>query len=330
MIIIFSKNYGENTTDDVINWLYHHKKKNEIIVRINGDDLISKDFYIDISNCEFNFDNQRIDNQIVHTIWFRRTFDEDFVNIEPKIFSEFYNNKTLENHLLSELGTIYRFLESFFDNSVWINKYSESLNKLKTLKLAEKHGLTIPNTHITNNIEIINQLVKEKNLITKPISDAVTFSDADSHYMMYTSEVREIKNDGYIFPTKVQTKIEKKFELRIFYIDDVFYSMAIFSQNDDKTKVDFRNYNLKKRNRNVPYQLPINIEVRLKKLINELNLKSCSIDMLVSKDGKYYFLEINPVGQFGMVSKPCNYYLEEKMSLYILKNYEKNRNKIKK
>ena len=148
--------------------------------------------------------------------------------------------------------------------------------------------------------------------------------------MMYTSEVNEIKKDGYIFPTKLQSKIDKKFELRIFYIDDVFFSMAIFSQSDNKTTVDFRNYNFKKSNRNVPYKLPINIESSLRNLVKELNLKTCSIDMLVSKDEDYYFLEINPVGQFGMVSKPCNYYLEEQMSLYILKNYEKNKNKIKK
>lgn len=330
MIIIFSKNYGENTTDDVLNWLYHHKKNNEVIVRINGDDLLNKDFYIDISNSEFNFNNQKIDNQIVNTIWFRRTFDEDFINIEPKIFNEFDNNKTLQNHLLSELGTIYRFLESFLDNSVWINKYSESINKLKTLKLAEKHGLNIPHTYITNKIEIINKLIIENNLITKPISDAVTFYDSDSHYMMYTSEVSEIKKEGYIFPTKVQNKIEKKFELRIFYLNDIFYSMAIFSQNDNKTRVDFRNYNRQKGNRNVPYQLPINIESSLREIVKDLNLKTCSIDMIVSKDEKYYFLEVNPVGQFGMVSKPCNYYLEEQMSLFILKNYEKSRNEIKK
>jgi len=328
MIIIFSKNYGENTTDDVLNWLHHHKKDNEVILRINGDDLLNKDFYIDVSNSEFNFNNQKINNRIVHTIWFRRTFDQDFLNIEPKIFNDFHNNKTLENHLLSELGTIYRFLESFLDNSVWINKYSESLNKLKTLKLAEKHGLKIPDTYITNKIEIINQLAADKNLITKPISDAVTLFDDDSHYMMYTSEVSEIKKDGSIFPTKLQSKIDKKFELRIFYIDDVFYSMAIFSQNDHKTKVDFRNYNFKKSNRNVPYKLPVKIESSLKELVKELNLKTCSIDMIVSKDEEYYFLEINPVGQFGMVSQPCNYHLEEQMALYILKNYEENNNEV--
>lgn len=330
MIIIFSKNYGENTTDDVLNWLCHHRKNDEGIIRINGDDLLSKDLYIDISNSKFNFNNHKIDNQIVNTIWFRRTFDEDFLNIEPKIFNEFYNNKNLENHLLSEIGMIYRFLESFLDNSIWINKYSESLNKLKTLKLAQKHGLNIPNTYITNKIENINKLTEDKKLITKPISDAITFFDNDFHYMMYTSEVSEIKKNGFIFPTKVQDKINKKFELRIFYIDGGFFSMAIFSQSDNKTKVDFRNYNSKRRNRNVPYKLPTNIESNLRKLVQELNLQTCSIDMLVSEDEDYYFLEINPVGQFGMVSKPCNYYLEEQMSLYILKNHEKKQTQIKK
>lgn len=40
--------------------------------------------------------------------------------------------------------------------------------------------------------------------------------------------------------------------------------------------------------------------------------------MILDNSGDYYFLEINPVGQFGMVSELCNYSLYEKFANFII------------
>ncbi len=40
--------------------------------------------------------------------------------------------------------------------------------------------------------------------------------------------------------------------------------------------------------------------------MDKIGLNCGSIDMIRGTDGKYYFLEVNPNGQFGMVSSPCN------------------------
>ena len=45
-----------------------------------------------------------------------------------------------------------------------------------------------------------------------------------------------------------------------------------------------------------------------------MGLKSGSIDMIYSTDNIYYFLEVNPVGQFYQVSFPANYYLEKEIA----------------
>ena len=94
--------------------------------------------------------------------------------------------------------------------------------------------------------------------------------------------------------------------------------MAIFSQNDKQTKVDFRNYNDNKPNRYVPYVLPKNIELKITQLMQKLDLNTGSVDLIKNHDGNYVFLEINPVGQFGMVSEPCNYYLEKIIAEYLI------------
>lgn len=95
--------------------------------------------------------------------------------------------------------------------------------------------------------------------------------------------------------------------------------MAIMSQEDKKTSVDFRNYNMIKPNRRLPYKLPIEIEEKLCQLLNHFKLNFASIDLMV-RGNNFYFLEINPVGQFGMVSGPCNYKIEKLIAKYIIEN----------
>jgi len=57
----------------------------------------------------------------------------------------------------------------------------------------------------------------------------------------------------------------------------------------------------------------------LKKLLLELNLDTGSIDLIYTKSDEFVFLEINPVGQYDMVSAPCNYYLDKKIASLLLK-----------
>lgn len=136
--------------------------------------------------------------------------------------------------------------------------------------------------------------------------------------VIYTTEIKKNKEHKFNSLSYFEGKIDKAYELRVFYFNQTFYPMAIFSQNDKKTKIDFRNYNRINPNRTVPFELPIDIKDKLSILMNILNLNSGSVDLIVSKDREYYFLEVNPVGQFGMVSHPCNFNIEEIIAKYLL------------
>ena len=94
--------------------------------------------------------------------------------------------------------------------------------------------------------------------------------------------------------------------------------MAIFNQNDNKTKVDFRKFNQKNPNRMIPYQLNEKIQIKLKKLMKKVGLNMGSIDLLMSTKDKIYFLEINPVGQYDFVSKSCKYDLDYRIAKYLI------------
>jgi len=151
-------------------------------------------------------------------------------------------------------------------------------------------------------------------MITKAIKDGFRLSIDNNLYHLKTHRVVTDEIPDYFAPTLFQKEIEKKFELRIFYIDGIFYSMVIFSQQDSRTEVDFRNYDYQNPTKTSPYQLPHEIELKLKELMKNLKLSTGSIDMIYTVDNDYCFLEVNPTGQFGMISIPCNYMIEKRIA----------------
>jgi len=83
--------------------------------------------------------------------------------------------------------------------------------------------------------------------------------------------------------------------------------------------IDFRLYNKENPARRVPFKLEKEIENRLSYFMKIENLNCGSFDLIVDKNGGFVFLEVNPVGQFGMVSYPCNYKLEKRIAEFLKK-----------
>ena len=199
------------------------------------------------------------------------------------------------------------------------------LNKLLVLRAAREIGFLTPKTFVTNHAEGLQRVTAQApDLITKAISEAVYLfdkSESETGYFWYTEQVTEkllASGPDRISPSLLQEHIRKAFELRVFYLIDECHSMAILSQTDPQTQVDFRKYNDRKPNRMIPFRLPEEIDHKIKRLFSILNLNTGSVDLIVDTDGNFYFLEINPVGLFSMVSAPCNYLLEKKIAVRLM------------
>ncbi len=208
------------------------------------------------------------------------------------------------------------FIHYCFMKKPNINNYLYSnVNKLIIQKNASNLGLEPPPSITTNSKKRLIEFAEEHNhIVTKTANESLFFGNNELWLNVYTEKITDdfIKNLPDKFPPSFfQKQIQKHFEIRSFYIDSEFYSMAIFSQNNEKTQVDFRHYDKNKPNRNVPFQLPKHIEHKADALMKMFKLNSGSLDFIYGDDKKFYFLEVNPVGQFGMVSYPCNYYLEQ-------------------
>jgi len=277
---------------------------------------------------QINLNGHKVSKDDFKVVWFRRWHSSKTL--------AYLQNKCLENvlsiqltkHLKRELFGASFGLFSSLENAVWIDHPSNvlvSFYKLEVLMLAKKAGLCIPETLVTNNVaELKKFATKQDRIIAKPISEIASFPQNNILYTLRTEEVDltnlESLKGNFFYPSLFQELIEKEFEIRIFYLDGDCHAMAIFSQQNTKTQIDFRNYDLDKPNRVVPFCLPNAIEEKITLLMEQLNLRHGSIDMIKARSGTYVFLEVNPVGQFGMVSKPCNYFLEKKVAEILIKN----------
>ncbi len=317
MILIISDERDDSTLD-VLKWLDFFNAK---YIIINNKEFIinlyinigTDDVKIVTKNTSFSFTD-------INSIWYRRG-NFNFYNLTPQIFSK--NEKIYESvkeYICRENDSIKEYLYYLLKNKYFINEYySSKLNKLKALSTAKKCNLNIPETIVTNKIS--QTYSNKKEIITKSISDPIFLYFDDFWFPMYTTKVEKDKDLKIDYGNSLfQEKIEKKIEIRSFFIEDEFYSMAIFSQKNKKTKIDYRKYDYLNPNRYVPYILPNNIKIKLNNLAKLLNINSGSFDLILTPQNKYVFLEVNPIGQFGMVSKSCNYNLEKLIANKLFEN----------
>lgn len=323
MILILTDIF-EPTTDLVIDWLNYFGKK---FVRISSRDpiYIKRIYFQDgkleaLLRAKVNDTYIWIDTAQVSSYWYRRS---KFTATYEKIVSSCPSiDKILNAYHMDECKSAVLILYKILERKKHLNKLSDAddVCKVNILQLAKDAGLNIPDTLIcTSKKELYPFFIRHGgSIITKPIGDPSVFFLNGIHAFTSLIENMDIIPDSFSL-SLFQEKLEKDFELRIFYLNGTFYSSAIFSQNDPQTRIDFKNYNDDKPNRVVPFILPPKLERKLTELMHACDLNSGSIDVIYggksSKD--YYFLEVNPVGQFEQVSIPCNYNLFKIIAEYL-------------
>ncbi|MGH2666903.1 grasp-with-spasm system ATP-grasp peptide maturase [Flavobacterium sp.] len=301
MILILSENKDSSTTQ-VIEWLNFFNKK---WVRINGEEKIQ----IECIGEDFLFitDDFRFKLSEISSFWYRRGFFNIKLNLTE--INEFNEQIKREASVLIQYIHYKLFQIKHIDSIKNV-----SVNKLIINSQAEELGFLTPKSYIFSNKTELKKVIdnNDEQFITKTIADGSFLNFKDHLVYNYTSKINldNIVSEKFA-PSLAQVYTKKKYELRIFYLLGRCYAMAIFSQKDDQTTIDFRNYNDDQPNRNIPYNLPIAIGTKVCQLMKKLNFDSGSIDMIVTPDNQFIFLELNPFGQFGMTSYPCNYNVEK-------------------
>jgi ATP-GRASP peptide maturase of grasp-with-spasm system len=291
------------SSSDVIDWLANSK-----VFRINNDDIPR--IFLGM-NLKIEFNN---DYPNVKSVWYRKGGASKLINS---------NNQSLCNYSTQEL---YALSHYFHRKKSSIRKLGTSelfsSNKLSILSEFRECGLDIPPTLVTSSKEDLIMFKKQYgDIVVKPLSEGVSFQKDNFNYKIYTEDLSEdfiVTLNEYFFPSLFQKKIIKKFEIRSFYLNGKIYSTAIFISKKVKEEVDHRIHLQLNELRRVPYQLPAEVESKMKLVMEKLSFETGSFDIIKSYDGKYYFLELNQSGQFGAISEVCNFYIEKAIAKYLM------------
>ncbi|WP_298514969.1 grasp-with-spasm system ATP-grasp peptide maturase [uncultured Kordia sp.] len=310
MILLISSKY-DVSTNNVVRWLNYYGIN---YVRLNTEDFNPLNHF-SLSNKSSKLTINDIDISTITAVWHRRGRLRHVPN-------SLNNLGKVTDYLKKEEDSLVKSIETYLRSTKkYIGSYTSEVEnyKLEHLMMAKECGLNIPNSIITTSKkDLIGFYNSHSQIISKDLRYPINIKTSDvSINSIGTFKVTDELIQGLdeqFAPIYAQEYIEKEFEIRVFYFERRFFSMGIFSQHDEQTQVDYRNYNTQIPNRCVPINLPLDIEKQLLSFTDKIKLNTGSIDFIYSTDERYIFLEVNPMGQFDWLSKNCNYHIEREIA----------------
>jgi len=242
-------------------------------------------------------DGEAIDLASVQTAWYRRP--------EKPIAHDEVRDATARAYVEQECHLVLQDLWSALDCR-WLpgppSVVRHAEGKLLQLKVAAALGFELPPTVVTNRSADVLALHRQCNgqIVSKQAGKAFSGAVGD-HLIRYTELVstRDLAHAGAIAycPMTFQAYVPKRVELRITVVGRQVFAAEIHSQITNHTRHDWRRYD-HDRTPYHPHQLPRDLERRCVQLVESLGLRYGAIDMVLTPDGRYVFLEINPNGQY--------------------------------
>lgn len=313
MILCISHSNDYYTIDIVIKRLRELGKE---AYRLNSDNFSHKLNFDYTSNSEgvsvtIQTPDLTFSSKDIEAVWYRKlwgiTVPEDLDSAFQKIYIQEYS--TMRN----------LFFESL-KNVPWMNPMNldhlVGENKLEQLRLASESGLEIPESLFTNDSEKVKNFfytVCKGNMIAKLHGSLSRSMSGDTPFFPTTliqeSDLDNLDTLCYC-PMIFQRNIAKAYELRIVYVDGIFFTGKINAVTSAKGKTDWRIAT------DVllgweSYVLPEAICNSLTVMMKKMGLYFGAIDMIRQEDGQYVFLEVNPQGEWGMIQRDLGYPIGE-------------------
>lgn len=227
-------------------------------------------------------------------VWWRRP--QPFV-LHPAIDTSVdYNFAYTECQ--SAIDGLWRTLDAF-----WVNhptRNTDAAYKVYQLQLARSVGFDVPTTLITNSPSEARAFVDEHG----PESTVYKSFSATEQAWRETRVLKEHEVDLLdsvrFAPVIFQEYIPARVDLRITVMGEQVFAGAIHSQ-ETEYPVDYR---MRMDDARVEaFDLPQEITERIQTYMSRLGLVYGAIDVRLTPDGRFVFLEINPAGQWLFIER---------------------------
>lgn len=294
MSILLVTNRRDLTTDFLIREL---KKRNLIFSRLNTD-MTTDSFVVlnPLSNAveiRDTFSHICIDS--VSVAYFRRP-----ALSQPKDIHGAYRN-----YVWVEWNAFLQVLYASIGDR-WFSHPNDILlaeDKPRQLRLARNIGFNIPETIITNDIEAVQELKEKFTLVAKPLKQTLVEAE-DFEKVIFTSSIDSLADKDResisICPVIFQRLIPKATDVRVTVVGGRVFAVAIHSQKWEETKVDWRRGSNPHLHHEV-MDLPEDVADKCVRIVQSQSLRFGAIDLVQDPEGRFWFLECNPNGQWAWI-----------------------------
>jgi glutathione synthase/RimK-type ligase-like ATP-grasp enzyme len=210
-------------------------------------------------------------------------------------------SERLDNYVKTQVQATVSALCSTLD-TLWVSHpLTLRRGEVKALQLvaASSAGLKIPHTLISNDPERAAPFVAalgDAECAIKPLLAVGVTDDQGGFRMPLTAMLprgHSLESVAHA-PTILQPYVDKAFELRCVVIGEQIFAAKMDTQADEKSRVDSRggdpDHDI--------FVLPDEVKSSLRRLMDSFGLNFASLDMIVTPDGEFVFLELNPNGQW--------------------------------
>ncbi|MCY9443307.1 hypothetical protein MOF48_15765 [Bacillus spizizenii] len=281
--------YGDFHTYVISNELKNKFNTKAFIIEVDqiaGDETLS--FYANDNNNNLYLpDNNKVKVSVndLDRIWWRRRSKRQLSakKIADESHKDFVNIETFE----ALIGGIINVF-----NGEWVNGISETetaSNKLIQMKTAKECGFNLPKTIVTQNkIDLLNFVDGlNKSMIVKPMRGT---RKATLRAIKIDKDDLKDDLDVTVCPTMYQEFIEGTQHFRVHCFGNNITTVLIETEEVDWRSLRNCRFSI--------YKLPDDIESKIYRFLKKMNLKMGVIDLKKSVDDEYFWLEINPQGQF--------------------------------
>lgn len=255
----------------------------------------------------------------VAAVWYRRSFNlgTGLKEVLPKEY--------LGPTMREVQHTLFGMLEAL--PCFQIAKYSEYRrldSKEEQLRIAVKHGLRIPATCISNSPKHTKSFAEQQQPVVTKMQSSFAVYKGEEEHVVFTNDITDAHlqdmSSLQLCPMTFQQKLEKKLELRVTIVGHKIFAFSVDSQKMANAKTDWRKEGAAMVDDWKPFDLPQHIGQQLLSFMDEYKLNYGAIDLILTPDNEYYFLEINAAGEYFWLDLLCDYEISKQIAAVLLGN----------
>lgn len=218
-----------------------------------------------------------------------------------------------DDYARNAVGLLGGQLYAAFTDALWISdRYAvrRAETKWYQLALASQLGFRVPDTIFTSDPAAAETFVKTRDAtIIKPFAPFGPMLGKDR--LVFLS--RQVTPDSsidygqlHVGPAIFQQAVDVREDLRISVVGTEVFAAAIEADAEKTNTLGIRDWRLGNFEGNQRIEsriLPHAIEQKCVQLVKQLGLAFGAIDMILDTKGRYWFIEINPNGQWAFVEQ---------------------------